>query len=89
MDAVPNAPEGLLLAICERFAWPFSRVKILSDCFFVAAGIILSLLFFGEVMAIKGRYDSIRLDYGQDDRHILKTCEPLKHIAFYGKEKSI
>lgn len=53
MDIVPNAPEGLTLAICKRFDIPFSQVKLISDCIFVSVGIALCLLFLGKVTAIR------------------------------------
>lgn len=53
MDIVPNAPEGLILAFCERFRKEYGRLKILTDCIFVSIGILLSLLFLGGVSAIR------------------------------------
>lgn len=38
MDVVPNPSEGLILAFCERFGFPFGRLKIVTDCIFVALG---------------------------------------------------
>ncbi len=53
MDLVPNPPEGLILAVCARFGVAFSRVKLVSDCVFVALGVALSLLFMGRVTTIR------------------------------------
>lgn len=53
MDIVPNAPEGLILAFCERFHKEYGRLKILTDCIFVSIGILLSLIFLGGVSAIR------------------------------------
>ena len=44
MDVVPNPLEGLILAFCERFEIPFGRLKIVTDCIFVAMGVLISLL---------------------------------------------
>ena len=46
MDVVPNPPEGLILAFCERFDIPFGRLKIMTDCIFVTLGILLSCLLY-------------------------------------------
>jgi uncharacterized membrane protein YczE len=90
MDVMPNAPEGLILSICERFAWPFSNVKIISDCAFVATGIILSLLFIGKLTAIREGTAISALITGKMISVFLKICEPLKRAAFYEKkEKAI
>lgn len=53
MDIVPNAPEGLILAFCERFGKEYGPLKILTDCIFVALGIIVSLVCLGGVSAIR------------------------------------
>lgn len=53
MDIVPNAPEGLQLAFCERFNWPFSKVKMASDCLFVFVGFIIGVLFLNGNTAIR------------------------------------
>lgn len=53
MDIVPNPPEGLLLAICERFKWPFGKVKVISDCLFVSIGIFISITYLGNLSVIR------------------------------------
>ena len=53
VDIVPNAPEGLQLSICERFDLPFSKVKMVSDCVFVAIGLCISFMFLNGVTAIR------------------------------------
>lgn len=53
MDIVPNPPEGLLLAICERFQLPFAKVKLVTDGLFVLLGILISIGFLGGVSMIR------------------------------------
>ena len=53
MDVVPNPPEGLILALCERFGIPFGRLKIITDCIFVAMGILVSILCLGNMGDIR------------------------------------
>lgn len=53
MDIVPNAPEGLILAFCERFEKAYGPLKILTDCIFVALGILVSLACLGGISAIR------------------------------------
>lgn len=53
MDVVPNPPEGLILAFCERFQKEFGRMKIVFDCIFIVLGITIGLLFAGQVIAIR------------------------------------
>lgn len=53
MDIVPNAPEGLILSISQRFQIPFSKVKVIGDCIFVLLGLCISILFIGHVVAIR------------------------------------
>lgn len=53
MNIVPNAPEGLILAFCERFEKEYGSLKILTDCIFVALGILVSLVCLGGISAIR------------------------------------
>ena len=53
MDVVPNPPEGLILAFTERFAIPFGKLKIVTDCIFVLLGIVLSGFFLGGIQDIR------------------------------------
>lgn len=53
MDIVPNAPEGLILAFCERFEKEYGFLKIVTDCVFVSLGILLSMIFLGGVFDIR------------------------------------
>lgn len=53
MDIVPNAPEGFNLAVSEYFRIPFSRSKVISDCLFIAIGVVISLLSVGRITAIR------------------------------------
>jgi uncharacterized membrane protein YczE len=89
MDVMPNAPEGLILSICEKFAWSFSKVKIISDCAFVSTGIILSLLFIGKLTAIREGTIISALVTGKMISVFLKICEPLKRAAFYERKEKL
>lgn len=53
MDIVPNAPEGLNLAVSEKMNMPFSKVKMIFDCLFVMIGVVISLAFLGGITAIR------------------------------------
>ena len=52
-NVVPNPPEGLILAFCERFGVPFGWLKIVTDCIFVAMGVLISLLALGGIRDIR------------------------------------
>lgn len=83
MDVVLNPPEGLLLAICERFRLPFGRVKIVSDCTFVAIGIVISLVFAGQVTAIREGTVIAALLTGSAISIVTRAAGPaLKRLAF-------
>lgn len=77
MDVVPNAPEGLILSICETTGVPFSKMKMLGDCAFVALGIALSLIFMGRVTAIREGTVLSALITGKIIGIIAKRCKPL------------
>lgn len=53
MDIVPNAPEGFNLAVAKHFTLPFSKSKIISDCIFISLGILISMLAFHHIIAIR------------------------------------
>jgi uncharacterized protein len=53
MDIVPNAPDGFVLAICEKSGVDFSKIKILFDCASVVVAVILSLVFLGGIADIR------------------------------------
>lgn len=83
MDIVPNAPEGLNLALSERLNMPFSKIKIICDCLFVLIGVIISLIFLGGVTAIREGTLISALLTGKLIGLFTKWFEPgLKKIAF-------
>lgn len=53
MDVVPNPPEGLILAFCERFKKDFGKMKIAFDCLFIILGVTIGMIFAGRVIAIR------------------------------------
>ncbi|SDN27414.1 YczE/YyaS/YitT family protein [Lachnospira pectinoschiza] len=88
MDIVPNAPEGFNLAVSKRFSMPFSRSKVLSDCLFIAVGVVISLLSQGKVTAIReGTLVSALLTGIIIGKFQKILNEPLKRVAF--EEKNI
>lgn len=90
MDIVPNPPEGLILSICERFSWPFSKVKLYSDCFFVSLGLSICLLFIGDIIAIREGTIIAALLTGKLIGIISKLLSSsLQKIAFYGNRTSL
>ena len=53
MDIVPNPPEGLILAICKKSGASFGKIKIATDCAYVIAGILISLLFCHDIGEVR------------------------------------
>ena len=89
MDIVPNAPEGLQLAICERFHKPFSKIKMASDCIFVLLGFIIAILFLDGVTAIREGTILSALLTGQLIGMFAKKLNPILHqITFQDGEVS-
>lgn len=88
MDIVPNAPEGFNLAVSKRFSMPFSKSKVLSDCLFIAVGVVISLLSQGKITAIReGTLVSALLTGIIIGKFQKILNEPLKRVAF--EEKNI
>lgn len=52
-DMVPLSAEGLCLALCKKFGWNFSRVKVGIDCTMLALAVVASLLLFGEIVGVR------------------------------------
>lgn len=83
MDIVPNAPEGLNLAISERFRMPFSKAKTINDVVFVLIGFLIAVLFLDGVTIVREGTLVSALITGKIIGVILKYVEaPLKAIAF-------
>ncbi len=53
MDIVPNAPDGIVLAYCERTGARFSNAKFGFDCICVALSIVSSLLFLRSIISVR------------------------------------
>lgn len=88
MDVVPNPPEGLILAFCERFDIPFGRLKIVTDCIFVTLGILLSVLFLGGVGDIREGTVISAILTGKIISWLTKRWQPVfKRLAFPREEK--
>ena len=88
MDIVPNAPEGLILAFCERFQKEYGPLKILTDCIFVSLGILVSLLCLGGISAIREGTVISALVTGKLTGIFLSHWRPwLQKIAFGQVEK--
>jgi uncharacterized membrane protein YczE len=90
MDIVPNAPDGLVLAICGKTKADFGKVKVLFDCTSAAAAIVLSLLFIGNISTIREGTILSALLTGKIIGMLSKPCAPwLKKIAFYDSKEDI
>lgn len=84
MDIMPNAPEGLMLVICDKTGIAFPKMKMLFDCASVVLAAILSLAFSGNISSIREGTIISALLIGKVIAIISKPCTPwLKKIAFY------
>lgn len=89
MDIVPNAPDGLVLAIVSKTGNTFGTVKVLFDCASVVAAVALSLIFTGNISAIREGTILSALLTGKVIGMLSKPCAPwLKKVAFYENEKT-
>ncbi len=52
-DIVPQPPEGLILAISQKYSLIFSRVKVVFDSSVVLIACMISLIFFKEIIGIR------------------------------------
>lgn len=83
MDIVPNAPDGLVLAIHDKTGTDFGKVKILFDCASVIAAAFISLLFIGNISTIGAGTIISALLTGKVIGIISKPCAPrLKKAVF-------
>jgi uncharacterized membrane protein YczE len=88
MDIVPNAPEGLMLAICDKSGASFSTVKILFDSTSVILAAVLSLVFLGNISTIREGTIISAVITGKLVGFISKHCTSwLKKAAFYSDVK--
>jgi uncharacterized membrane protein YczE len=53
MDIVPNAPDGIVLAYCERTGANYSTAKFGFDCICVTLSILSSLLFLHRIISVR------------------------------------
>lgn len=87
MDIVPNAPDGLVLAICEKTGVDYSKVKVLFDCASVILAAILSLAFLGNISSIREGTIISALLTGKVIGIISKPFTPwLKKVAFHNND---
>jgi uncharacterized protein len=87
MDVVPNAPDGLVLAICDKTGVDYSKIKILFDCSSVVLAAVLSLIFLGNISTIREGTIISALVTGKVIGIISKPCTPwLKKVAFYNND---
>ncbi|ADL53977.1 YczE/YyaS/YitT family protein [Clostridium cellulovorans] len=90
MDIVPNAPDGLVLAISDKTKTDFGKVKILFDCTSVILAIILSLVFIGNISTIREGTIISALLTGKVIGIISKPCAPrLKKLVFNDSDELI
>lgn len=84
MDIVPNAPDGLVLAICDKTGVDFSKIKVLFDCASVILAAALSIAFLGSISSIREGTIISALVTGKMIGIISKPCVPwLKKAAFH------
>lgn len=83
MDIVPNAPDGLLLAIRDKVGIDFGQLKMVFDCSSVAAAALISLLFIGHISIIREGTIIAALFTGKLISIISKPWAPrLKRVVF-------
>lgn len=83
MDIVPNAPDGLVLAICDKTGADFGKIKVPFDCASVIAAATLSLLFIGNISIIREGTIISALLTGKVIGIISRHCAPrLKKAVF-------
>lgn len=84
MDIVPNAPDGLVLAICDKTGVNFAKIKVFFDCASVIIAVVLALLFIGNISTIREGTIISALLTGKAIGIISKPLAPwLKKAAFY------
>ena len=84
MDIVPGAPEGLMLAICEKTGVPFPKMKVWFDSGSVVLAAVLSLVFLRNISSIREGTIISALLIGKVAGILAKPCEPwLKKVSFY------
>ncbi|WP_163192574.1 YczE/YyaS/YitT family protein [Clostridium thermarum] len=87
MDIVPNAPEGLILAICTKTGASFSKIKVIFDCTSVILAAIISLVSIGNISTIREGTIISALVSGKLFAIISKYLGSwLKKVAFYENE---
>ncbi len=86
MDIVPNAPDGLVLAISDTIGTDFSKIKVPFDCTSVIVAIAISLIFIGNISAIREGTIISALIMGKVMGIVSKPLAPwLRNLVF--KEK--
>lgn len=87
MDIVPNAPEGLIIAICDKTGINFSKMKVLFDCSAVILAASLSLALLRNISTMREGTIISAILTGKVVGIISKTCMPwLKKVTFYEDE---
>lgn len=84
MDIVPGAPEGLMLAICEKTGIPFPKMKVWFDSGSVVLAGILSLIFLSSISSIREGTIISAIFIGKVVGILSKPCKPwLTKVSFY------
>ncbi len=90
MDIVPGAPEGLMLAICEKTGVPFDKMKVWFDSGSVVVAASLALIFIGNISFIREGTVISAICIGIVVGILSKLCKPwLEKMAFYPRAKDI
>lgn len=83
MDIVPNAPDGIVLAYCERTGANYSTAKFGFDCICVTLSITFSLVFLHKIVSVREGTVLAALLTGRLIGVFAKPCGPwLRRAAF-------
>ena len=88
MDIVPNAPDGIVLAICEKTGSSYARVKFIFDCACVILSLACTVLFPGRISTVREGTVIAALLTGRLVGLFSKPCGPwLRKVAFTGDQQ--
>ncbi len=83
MDVVPNAPDGLVLAIAERTGKGFPNTKLVFDCACMTLAVVVSLAILGRLTSVREGTLLSALLTGKLIGLFAKPCAPwLQKMAF-------
>lgn len=90
MDIVPAAPEGLMLAVCEKRGIPFNKMKVWFDSGSVVVATFLALMFLDNISFIREGTIISAISIGIVVGILSKPLKPwLGEIAFYPATREV